>query len=98
MARLVLKCPTCNRISLPRLSSHLKQAREGMDEGLIPILINNYVCEHLFVAYVDHHWQARQVIEYHENQENHPYRLMLVDSQMHSMTTSLISSVVEVTH
>ena len=69
-----------------------------MLEGLVPILINNYVCEHLFVAYVDQNWQARQVIEYHENQENHPYRLMLVDSSMQSMTTSLISSVVEVTH
>ncbi len=95
MARLVLRCPICNRISLPRLSSHLKQEREGFDEGLVPILINNYVCDHLFIAYVDHHWQARQVIEYHENQENHPYRLMLVEPPMHSENAPLISGVVE---
>jgi hypothetical protein len=66
-----------------------------MPEGLIPILINSYVCEHLFIAYVDRRWQARQVIEYHENQENHSYRLMLVESQMHSENAPLISGVVE---
>ena len=65
-----------------------------MLEGLFPILINNYVCEHLFVAYVDQNWQARQVIA----DENHPYRLMLVDSPMHSGTSSLISGAAEVTH
>ena len=88
MARLVLRCPMCNRISLPRLSPHLKQEREGMVEGLVPILINNYVCDHQFIAYVDHHWQARQVIEYHEN---HPYRLMLVEPILNSENSSQIS-------
>ena len=94
MARLVLRCPTCGKISLPKLTFRLRQARAEMAEGLVPVLINNYVCGHLFIANVDQNCQARSCIPVEIDGQD-SYHLVLVESPIISRKTSFVNTVAE---
>ena len=92
--RVVLRCPLCGKISLHKLSPHLRQAREDIDEGLVPVLIKHFVCTHLFIAYVDRNWQIRHYIPV-DYKVNHPYSLILEETRTLSVKVAQISGVAE---
>lgn len=59
LKRVVIRCPFCGQTMFHKVSPEMQFQRTKEEGGLIPILINNFVCEHKFVAYIDKYFMIR---------------------------------------
>ena len=79
--RVVLRCPICGKASLHKLSNELIAKREQNSLGIIPILVDHIVCEHLFLIYVDAHMAIRNYMPVFDIND-HPYELKIEEKKV----------------
>ena len=79
--RIILRCPICEKNSLHKLDRDLVERRKQNPLGIVPILINHAVCEHLFLIYVDAHFAIRNYMPV-MSATDHPYELKIEEKKV----------------